>query len=67
MVPYNYWMIYPILRINCVIIKNGKVTLTKLEDNVAYGDTAWENPVFGIFGKNVEACKKWFVFCLSQR
>jgi len=35
MIPNNYRMIYPILRRNRVTIKNGKVTLTKLEDDAA--------------------------------
>lgn len=35
MVPNNYRMIYPILRRNRVTIRNGKVILTKLEDDAA--------------------------------
>ena len=35
MVPHNYQMIYPILRRNRVTIRNGKVILTKLEDDAA--------------------------------
>ncbi len=35
MVPHNYQMIYPVLRRSRFAIKNGKVILTKLEDDAA--------------------------------
>ena len=35
MVPHNYHLICPVLRRNRVTIRNGKVTMTKLEDDAA--------------------------------
>ena len=35
MVPHNYHMIYPVLRRNRFAIKNGKVTITPIEDDAA--------------------------------